>query len=407
MSAPRLKTDPKLTYVVELTPPGRGAVAVVLVAGCDAISRVAEFFTAASGRLLTTVPINRIALGRWGGASGEELIVCRRDEQRIEIHCHGGAAAVQSIVDSLASRGCRRMSWQNWLRASTNDPIQADAQIALADAPTERAAAVLLDQYHGALTRELNAISAAVRADDWLRAGTIIEGILTFRGVGLHLVAPWRVTLAGAPNVGKSSLVNAIAGYQRAIVSPIPGTTRDVVTMTTAIEGWPVQFADTAGLRMTDDELEAAGVALAGDAIAEADLVLAVSEASGEHRSDDAMREQLQSAKRVMHVVNKIDLVTQKIHSSLSDGGGAFDKLSRGDAPARSDSRYVSALTGEGIPELITSFAATLVPQPPPAGAAVAFTAQQLARLDALHQAVVSHDPATSHAVLAALLAGE
>ena len=111
--------------------------------------------------------------------------------------------------------------------------------------------------------------------------------MLQFRDLGLHLTTPWRVVLAGAPNVGKSSLMNAIAGYQRAIVSPTPGTTRDVVTVTTAIDGWPVQLADTAGLRETQDELESAGVALADAAIGEADLVIVVSDASADSDVDE------------------------------------------------------------------------------------------------------------------------
>ena len=69
------------------------------------------------------------------------------------------------------------------------------------------------------------------------------------RSVGLRLVSGWRVVLAGRPNVGKSRLLNALAGYERAIVDPTPGTTRDVVTVRTALDGWPVELADTAGLR--------------------------------------------------------------------------------------------------------------------------------------------------------------
>ena len=115
-------------------------------------------------------------------------------------------------------------------------------------------------------------------------AAKIVDQILEYRDVGLHLTMPWRVVIAGPPNVGKSSLMNAIAGYQRAIVSPLPGTTRDVVTITTAINGWPVQIADTAGLRDTVDELESAGIALAGAVVEQADLVIVVSDASVEMR---------------------------------------------------------------------------------------------------------------------------
>ena len=108
----------------------------------------------------------------------------------------------------------------------------------------------------------------------------------------------WRVVIAGPPNVGKSSLINAMAGYERAIVSPLPGTTRDVVTLTTAIDGWPVQLADTAGLRASDDELESAGVKLAGAALAAADLVILVCDATGDLNAASEIASQISAATR-------------------------------------------------------------------------------------------------------------
>ena len=88
----------------------------------------------------------------------------------------------------------------------------------------------------------------------------------------------------GAPNVGKSSLINALAGYERAIVSAMPGTTRDVVTVTTAIDGWPVQLSDTAGFRDTQDELESAGIELATLALSRAEVVMYVHDAAEAER---------------------------------------------------------------------------------------------------------------------------
>ena len=81
-----------------------------------------------------------------------------------------------------------------------------------------------------------------------------IEALLSHAATGLHLVHPWQVVVAGRPNVGKSSLINAIAGYRRAIVHSTPGTTRDVVSVQTAMDGWPVEISDTAGLRETGDK---------------------------------------------------------------------------------------------------------------------------------------------------------
>jgi tRNA modification GTPase len=173
----------------------------------------------------------------------------------------------------------------------------------------------------------------------------------------MHLTTPWRVVIAGPPNVGKSSLLNAIAGYQRAIVSPLPGTTRDVVTITTAINGWPVQFADTAGLRETQDELESAGVALAGAALEQAELVILVSDASV--------------------CASQIDC---------------------------SDTRYVSALTGQGIAELLVAMERMLVPAAPSAGAAVAFTRHQVAGLEAAREAIDRADIGAAEVALSSVL---
>jgi tRNA modification GTPase len=394
------------TVVVELTPPGRAAVAVVLVAGPRALEAIRQFFVPVKPWHTSEPQIGRIMLGRWGGAHGEELVVCRRDENQFEIHCHGGAAAAPAVVEQLVAFGCERQSWQEWLKAprgrvsptreiaSRRDAATCAAEIALANAPTARAAAVLLDQYHGALSKAVQAAEAAVLAADWPHAAEIIDGILAFHDLGLHLTTPWRVAVAGAPNVGKSSLMNAIAGFQRAIVSPMPGTTRDVVTLTTAISGWPVQLADTAGFRETHDELESAGVALAGAAVADADLVIVVSDATKGDISQGILG-RLSVVARMIHAVNKVDLT-----------------LGGGDAPARSNPQsairephFVSALTGQGIAELIAAIAAELVPTAPPVGAAVAFTAEQIAGLQSARHAIERRNPAEACAELQSLLA--
>jgi tRNA modification GTPase len=266
--------------VVELTPPGRGAVAVVTVDGPRALEVIRHFFVPVTAWPASGPPLGRIMLGRWGDAIGEELVVCRREANRFEIHCHGGAAAAPAIVRQLAQFDCTTLSWQEWLRHSESDPIRAAARIDLADAPTARTAGILLDQYHGALTTALASARAEIAAHEWTTALEIVRSVLAFRDVGLHLTMPWRVVIAGPPNVGKSSLINSMAGFQRAIVSPAPGTTRDVVTLNTAIDGWPVLVSDTAGWRKTNDELEMAGVELASAAVKTADLVLLVSDAT-------------------------------------------------------------------------------------------------------------------------------
>ena len=98
----------------------------------------------------------------------------------------------------------------------------------------------------------------------------------TWSDVGMHLTNPWRVAIGGPPNVGKSTLINALVGYQRAIAFDQPGTTRDVVTAMTAIDGWPVELSDTAGLRTSDEPLEQAGVQRRRAELRRADLTVLV-----------------------------------------------------------------------------------------------------------------------------------
>ena len=92
------------THVVELTPTGRAAVTVVLVAGPGAVRSVDDCFTPVGGRSIAVAPLRRIMLGRWGGREGEELVACRLAENEVEVHCHGGATAVRAVIDALVAQ---------------------------------------------------------------------------------------------------------------------------------------------------------------------------------------------------------------------------------------------------------------------------------------------------------------
>ena len=278
---------------------------------------------------------------------------------------------MRAVVDLLCERGCASTHWQDWLGESEADPIRTAAQIELADAPTARTAAVLLDQYQGALSSAIRSVLDAATAGEWETASAALDAILVQRGVGLHLTKPWRVVLAGRPNVGKSSLMNALVGFQRAIVCDLPGTTRDVVTAMTAIDGWPIQLADTAGLRSTRDEIELAGVTRATAAAGAADLVLLVEDAQGNNEVA------LPTTTRILRVLNKIDLPP----TQLAAGERQFDLRT-------------SAVTGEGIANLVAAIGQALVPLPPIARAAVPFTAEQVERLEEARSAARERDAA-------------
>jgi tRNA modification GTPase len=387
------------TFVVELTPTGRAAVAVVLVTGPEALRAVDRFFVAANRWQIADTPIGRILLGRWNGPAGEELIVCRRAADEIEIHCHGGLAAVRAVTEQLCEVGCQPMNWQDWLGRTVADPIHAAAQIALAEAPTERTAAILLDQFHGALAATTSRAMDGAAVGDWSATIKSLDAALRHRAVGLRLTTPWQVVIAGRPNVGKSSLMNALVGYQRAIVCDLPGTTRDVVGATTAIDGWPVHFSDTAGLHDTADELEAAGIERTNAALAGADLVLLIDDATGS--PDFGMSNILEHARslvaclppesKVLHVLNKIDLLLPHDRDRANQH---YDALT-------------SALAGQGIGALVAAIGRSLVPAPPPAGAAIPFTADQVAQLEAARAAAERHDAAAVIASLRPLLVSD
>jgi tRNA modification GTPase len=350
--------------VIQLTPPGRGAIATLLVEGPGAWQAVASLVRGKHGHLPSGRPSDRLVFGHLGEPSGEEVVVRARSAESVEVHCHGGHAAVAMIAQQLNRHGCQSVTWRDWLAAGRGDPITAAAHAALADARTERTAAILLDQYCGALRKAFEEIEAALSRGDTTQAAQNIDALLQRARLGRHLVTAWRVVLAGSPNVGKSSLINALAGFGRAIVHATPGTTRDVVSVDTAIDGWPVELSDTAGLRSeaSHDAVEQAGMALAREKLASADLVLLVFDRSQPWTAaDQALMAAWPSA---LLVHNKCDLPP---------------------APgARPMGICLSALRAEGTEALFSAIADRLVPDPPPPAAAVPFTAQQVAYLERL-----------------------
>ena len=348
-----------------LTPPGRGAVATLLVEGPGAAEAVEALVRAIGGQPLGSLPQDRLLLGHIGGERGEEVVLRRRSPQSIELHCHGGLAAVDMVQRLLAEQGCRPSTWQEWAAQTLADPVQSDALLALAEARTARTAAILLDQFHGSLRRAIEDIRRSLAVGEFPGAREGVEKLLRRANLGRHLTRPWQVVLTGPPNAGKSSLLNALLGYRRAIVDPLAGTTRDVVSATTALDGWPVEFSDTAGLRPSDIPLERGGMALTVQKVSAADLVVQVFDTRQAAFSDAGIPAPLERRPDVLVVYNKRDLVA--------------------DADPRSyPGLLTSALTGEGIGELARNIAAGLVPDPPNPGDGVPFTSHQIGWIEKL-----------------------
>ncbi len=287
----------------------------------------------------------RFLLGRLGGEIADEVVLTVQRggaTPLLELHCHGGRANVRFLLELLAARGLRVCDWREFLRRTEPDPLRAAAAVALTEAPTVRTATILLDQCAGAFAAALDAVTAALDRGDANAASAALDGLARHAPLGRRLTAPWRVAVAGPPNVGKSSLVNALAGYQRSIVAPTPGTTRDVVTTRLAIDGWPVELADTAGVRDATDALEMQGVRMAREASADADLCLWVLDASAP--AGQAVPPDRQTGKLDLRVVNKIDLppawdlaeAPGAVHVSARTGAGLAELLRRRRPPAGS-----------------------------------------------------------------------
>lgn len=349
---------PVPTHVAILTAPGHGALATIGVRGPTAERIVLECLT-------QPVALQARAARPWlrhfrsVRGSTEELVVAFPAANEARLHCHGGEVACEAVVAALEREGAVRIDWPEWNARQGGSALEAAARLALSQAPTERTALILLDQLQGAFeqeVREIHGLLADERSESAARttaAEERLRRLLRRAELGQHLTEPWKIVIAGEPNAGKSSLLNALLGYQRSIISPRPGTTRDVVTARTAIAGWPVELRDTAGQRASVDPLEAIGVELAQREQATADLVLLVVPANQDAPS-------MVPGSKTLVVRSKADLLASN-QGQTADGAEIV----------------VSAQSGQGLGELLAAIEARLVPDVPPAGAAVPWTKRQ------------------------------
>lgn len=358
------------TLVARLTPAGTGAVATIGIRGPRAWSLTQSMFTP-HGRPLAADPrVGHFRVGRFGGELADEVIVCVRQTEpspRVDLHCHGGVQVVEHLLGQLIAQGCERSSAEAF-QAGEVDALTVAATLALTQAPTAHIASILLDQMQGALTQALTALEAALLRDDTAAVEQQLQQLTAQVELGRHLLHPWRIAIAGPPNVGKSSLLNALAGYQRSIVAPLPGTTRDVVSTQVAFEGLVFELIDTAGLRETREAIEAAGIQRAREVLGSADVCLWLIDTTGDPvgPETDSLLSATVAPERLFRVLSKGDLPAAWPRSRFTDG------------------LVLSARTGEGVATLMARLVATCLPHPPAPGAAVPFTPGLAAQIEQL-----------------------
>ena len=367
------------TIAAVATPAGSGGISVVRVSGPAAVTVVDRVFRTAGGRVgpLASAPERRSILGGiWeeGRRIDEVLAVVFRGprsftgEDTVEVSGHGGGLVTRKVLEALIRAGARTAAPGEFTyRAFLNGRIDLSQAEAVADvigARTDRALALAQEQLQGGLSSRIAALRAgllealahieahidfpdedidpetAERLSDRI-SGVLgrVEALLATAREGRILREGLRVAIVGAPNAGKSSLLNRLLGTDRAIVSEIPGTTRDTIEERAAIRGLPLVLVDTAGLRETADPVEREGIRRSHTAASTADVVLQVVDASreGAFGADSAAATSADPS-RVIRVANKVDLGIRP------DGDGWMS---------------VSCHTGEGVEALLDRIEST------------------------------------------------
>jgi tRNA modification GTPase len=362
------------TIAAIATPVGQGGLAIVRLSGPDAFTVADACFRPVGKSSLapSLAPTHTIHFGnmvRQNRILDEVLLAVLRAprtftrENTVEITCHGGLLPAKLVLEALLEKGARLAAPGEFTRrAFLNgriDLAQAEAVADLIHSRTELALAAAHEQLAGKLSQRINFLrddlmktlahieahidfpdediapetreNLIVRLQDSL---VFIDQLLATANEGRILRQGLRAAIIGRPNVGKSSLLNQLLGHDRAIVSPLPGTTRDTIEETANIRGLPVVFIDTAGLRDTSDAIEREGIRRSRAALAEAELILHVLDASETLAAgDEKLLSDFAPKKRIL-LRNKTDLPTRlKLPSGLS----AID---------------ICCLSGKGIEEL-------------------------------------------------------
>ncbi|MBO8170000.1 MAG: tRNA uridine-5-carboxymethylaminomethyl(34) synthesis GTPase MnmE [Thermoanaerobacteraceae bacterium] len=342
------------TIAAVATPVGEGGIGIIRISGKDAVNIAKKIFQAKNKVAVEEIPSFTLRLGNIVDSEhkvivDEVLLTVMRGpksytaEDVVEIHCHGGPQVIERILQLVLDAGARLAEPGEFTkRAFLNgriDLVQAEAVIDVIRAKTDAALSAAVSQLRGKLSNRLQQVKerligvmAQMEASidfpeevgdvDYAELKRSLEDIsrtvaemIEEGHQGKVLKEGLKTVIVGRPNVGKSSLLNALLKEERAIVTDIPGTTRDIIEEVVNVNGIPLRIIDTAGIRETIDEVEKIGVSLARESLVDADLVLFVIDVTaGLSRDDNIIAEQLR-ADNTLVLLNKTDVEKRAVTS--------------------------------------------------------------------------------------------
>jgi|CXWL01.1.fsa_nt_gi tRNA modification GTPase len=321
------------TSAALLTSPAPGAIAVVAIAGANAHAICEKVLRTTNGGIPSLRPDRPILCGIMDGDDRlDDVVVVRSGVgkcERIDLCTHGGMRIVQRVLDLLARRGADIIEPERFFELLEDaNPIQKEVDLALLGCNSRRMATWLLSQR--AVLPEFLPKWKTLKEEERAR-------FLARSRVATRLVRGLSVAIVGPPNAGKSTLANRLIGHERVITSDVPGTTRDWVSETALVCGWPVTLTDTAGVRETSCEIETEAIARGTDQARAADLVVVVLDAG------------VPTTVQLAQYHKVVSLISEQTCRIV-----AFNKcdLPRANAADLGGSCRISAMTGEGIDEL-------------------------------------------------------
>jgi len=384
------------TLACRLTPVGEGGISLIELSGPDSVAILDRLFQNPHGVRVAQMEPGRLLYGRLvrnDAPLDEVLLECVQAGGHgvFVINGHGGALASQRTMAALMAEGARPAREREFLarqrRLGLVDRIQEEAAQRIPRALTLRAAQVLIEQHEGALAAVRDEL---LRRTDWPWVVERLRRLLATAAFGRGMVRPPRLVIAGRPNVGKSTLANALLRFDRMLVHAEPGTTRDTIEEGLSLGGLPFTLVDTAGLREAQSEIEREGVRRGAQALRRADVALLVFDASVPLQEEDRRILARSGTRMRVPVLNKSDLPAAIPARLIEEETGCRPMV-------------VSALSGAGLGELEERILRAAYPQMPAKGEAVLFTLRQERLVKAALRAAERKDRARLAAAMNAL----